>query len=133
MYNPVSIDVYEGKSYQLMIAPKASERNLTFEDAVLYCRFLDIDGFNDWRLPTAIETDVLYDSFATVTCSQLSDLDYEMILPNDYDFELEWYWTSNNDFKDESDGFGTMAHVQSRRFLVNKLTEGLVRAVRVIK
>jgi hypothetical protein len=25
---------------------------LTYDDAVLYCQFLDYDGYTDWRMPT---------------------------------------------------------------------------------
>ena len=36
-------------------APKMHERALTFDDAVDYCKKLNIDGKTDWRLPTLTE------------------------------------------------------------------------------
>lgn len=36
------------------VAPK-SEEIMTYAEAVLYCRFLDYNGRNDWRLPTSEE------------------------------------------------------------------------------
>ena len=35
-------------------APKAPI-DMTFEDALLYCRFCDHGGHNDWRMPTQEE------------------------------------------------------------------------------
>ena len=36
------------------VAPR-SEEIMTYEEAVLYSRFLDYNGHNDWRLPTSDE------------------------------------------------------------------------------
>jgi hypothetical protein len=36
------------------LAPVALHR-MTFDDAVLYCQFLDYNGYRDWRLPTTVE------------------------------------------------------------------------------
>lgn len=36
------------------VAP-GSSRMLRYNDAVLYCAFCRYGGYNDWRLPTAIE------------------------------------------------------------------------------
>jgi hypothetical protein len=38
----------------LQFAPRA-ERKMTFNDAVLYCQFLEYDGHRDWHLPTRDE------------------------------------------------------------------------------
>jgi hypothetical protein len=29
-----------------------SENNMTYDEAVLYCQFLEYNGHTDWRLPT---------------------------------------------------------------------------------
>ena len=33
------------------LAPK-SENHMTYGEALLYCQFLDYNGYRDWRLPT---------------------------------------------------------------------------------
>ena len=35
---------------------------LNWYDAMMYCQLLDIDGKNDWRLPTKEELDYIYHS-----------------------------------------------------------------------
>jgi hypothetical protein len=37
------------------ISPKEYERVLNWDDAMMYCQLLIIDGKNDWRLPTKEE------------------------------------------------------------------------------
>ena len=32
-----------------------SEREMTYDDAILYCQFLEYNGHRDWRLPTRQE------------------------------------------------------------------------------
>jgi hypothetical protein len=36
----------------LEFAPKNTEIIANWDTAIMYCQFLDIDGKNDWRLPT---------------------------------------------------------------------------------
>lgn len=45
---------------KLELAPKESVVELNWEDAMLYCRLLNIEGKSDWRLPTKEEMDYLY-------------------------------------------------------------------------
>ena len=40
---------------KIEIAPKHTELTMSYEDAVLYCLFLNIDGKVGWRLPTLKE------------------------------------------------------------------------------
>jgi hypothetical protein len=44
------------------IAPKSTERILTWHEARLYCFSLGIDGNVGWRLPTKDELNVIYKS-----------------------------------------------------------------------
>jgi hypothetical protein len=37
------------------IAPR-SENAMTYDEAILYCQFLDYKGHTDWRMPTLDET-----------------------------------------------------------------------------
>jgi hypothetical protein len=40
----------------LEFAPQSPiERLMTYEEALLYCQFLDYNGHNDWRIPTSEE------------------------------------------------------------------------------
>lgn len=43
----------------IMLA-SASQTRLSYYDAVMYCRFLNVGGFNDWRLPTYKELCLIY-------------------------------------------------------------------------
>lgn len=36
------------------IAPE-TENLMTYDDALLYCQFLEYDGYRDWRMPTEEE------------------------------------------------------------------------------
>ena len=36
------------------VAPR-SENRMTYEEAILYCQFLEYNGHSDWRLPTSAE------------------------------------------------------------------------------
>lgn len=35
------------------LAPKSNK--MTYDEAVLYCHFLEYDGYSDWRMPTFFE------------------------------------------------------------------------------
>lgn len=39
----------------MFIRAPRSEKELTYDDALLYCTFCNHDGFNNWRLPTKEE------------------------------------------------------------------------------
>jgi hypothetical protein len=36
----------------IALAPRSKNIKMTYDEAVLYCKFLDYDGHIDWRLPT---------------------------------------------------------------------------------
>jgi formylglycine-generating enzyme required for sulfatase activity len=44
------------------VAPKTTEIQATWDEAVMYCFFLEIDGKKGWRLPTKEELDYIYHS-----------------------------------------------------------------------
>jgi hypothetical protein len=44
------------------ISPKEYEKQLNWDDAMMYCQLLTIDNKNDWRLPTKNELYTIYES-----------------------------------------------------------------------
>lgn len=56
------------------IAPKETEIRANWDNARLYCTFLEVDGKRGWQLPTKEELNEIYNS--------------------DNDFEKVWYWSS---------------------------------------
>ena len=44
------------------ISPKEYERTLSWDDAILYCQLLVIDGKDNWRLPNTNELYTIYTS-----------------------------------------------------------------------
>ena len=56
------------------ISPKSTEIQANWDDALLYCFSLNIDGKTGWRLPTVEELNEIYQA--------------------ENDFEETWYWTS---------------------------------------
>lgn len=32
-----------------------SKNKMTYDEALLYCQFLDYNGYNDWRMPSVVE------------------------------------------------------------------------------
>lgn len=91
------------------IAPKEYERELNWNDAMMYCQLLVIDDKNDWRLPTIEELYEIYNS--------------------ENDFVGSYYWSS-------TELSGTYAWLQSLSSGLqgnfNKYNSGYVRAVRTI-
>ena len=92
------------------IAPKSTEIQATWDNAILYCTFLEVDGKRGWRLPTKEELNQIYES----------NNDYEPI----------WYWSST-----ENDGnyAGSQYFIYGNQGYANKSDGGYVRAVRTIK
>lgn len=43
-----------GEEYMIEFAPR-SKNKLSYDEALLYCQFLDYDGHTDWRMPTKEE------------------------------------------------------------------------------
>lgn len=56
------------------VAP-ISKNEMTYEEAILYCQFLEHNGCRDWRLPTLDE----YYLICTRSCSWFIDLDTEQL------------------------------------------------------
>ena len=92
------------------ISAEEYERKLNWEDGMLYCSMLVIDGVDDWRMPTIEELDYIYNS--------------------ENDFEVDCYWSSLDD--------GNLAWLhdmwcRGRQYMNKKTTRVYVRAVRSIK
>jgi hypothetical protein len=44
---------------RIVSAHQQYEKKLNWDDAVLYCSLLAIDGYDDWRMPTILELEYL--------------------------------------------------------------------------
>jgi hypothetical protein len=93
------------------ISPKEYEKVLNWDDAMLYCQLLTINGKDDWHLPTKEELNDIYHS--------------------ENDFILSYYWSSTEVngnyawYQFFSDGF--QANGSDKNYL------GYVRPVRTIE
>jgi hypothetical protein len=67
------------------ISPKEYEKHLNWDDAMMYCQLLTIDGKDDWRLPTKDELKYIYNSKK--------------------DFTGYYYWTSTEDNEDSNNNY----------------------------
>lgn len=57
------------------ISPRAYESYLNWEDGMLYCSLLVIEGKDDWRMPTIEELNEIYNSENTFSGSYWSSTD----------------------------------------------------------
>jgi len=109
-YAPYIPDILS-KLVNFKVAPKDTEIQANWDNARLYCMFLEIDSKTGWRLPTKDELNEIY----------LSDNDFENV----------WYWSST-----ELNGYGAWVQGFSDGSQANgtKNYGGYyVRAVRTIK
>ena len=59
------------------LSPRIVERQLSYNDALLYCQFLDYGGYKSWRLPTVDElVSASYLSYAELTYGFYWAIDY---------------------------------------------------------
>ena len=94
------------------IAPKSTEIRANWDNARLYCMFLEIDGKKGWRLPTKEELIEIYKS------------------GNNFTDKRSYYWSS----EEFSTDFAWMIGVYTgHRGRVIKKANHSVRAVRTIK
>ena len=50
------------------LSPRSAERYIPYNEAVLYCQFLEISGYRGWRFPTIDElTSLTYLSYASLS------------------------------------------------------------------
>ncbi|MDR3341909.1 MAG: DUF1566 domain-containing protein [Treponema sp.] len=61
------------------VAPKESEKKLSWYDAISYCQNLNIGGYTDWHLPDYSELNFMYQNLKTKGLGGFSD---------------NWYWSS---------------------------------------
>jgi hypothetical protein len=88
---------------KIEISPKAYEKSsLNFYDAKLYCELLEIDGKNDWRLPTLEELNYIF-------AFMLSDNHFNQSFA---------YWTSTKDIQYAED-----------RIWVKNMSEGSIHSI----
>ena len=71
------------------------DSNSSFENAIVYCENLELDGYNDWRLPNVNELKTIVD------ISEYGSSIYEDFIYTDAYF----YWTSTSNAKDLSKCF----------------------------
>jgi hypothetical protein len=67
---------YSTGVWYMEAAPKGSEKELEWRDAVAYCRTLNTGGYNDWRLPDEKELDLMYKNLKTKKLGGFSNDDY---------------------------------------------------------
>ena len=93
------------------ISLKEYERELNWDDAMMYCQLLVIDGKDDWRLPTKEELKDIYNS--------------------ENDFIDSYYWSST----ELSGSYAWLQNLSSGIQNGNYAKDGssYVRAVRTIK
>ena len=91
------------------IAPKSTELRLTWDEAMLYCFSLEIDGKVGWRLPTKYELNEIYKS--------------------DNDLVGNYYWSSTED----NDNYAWWQYFgNGGQYAGNKSYANYVRAARSI-
>lgn len=60
------------------LSPRSAERYISYNEAVLYCQFLEISGYRGWRFPTVEElTSLSYLSYAILSGGFYWATDYD--------------------------------------------------------
>jgi hypothetical protein len=67
-------------------APRSTEIIATWEEAVIYAQFLEVNGYKDWRLPTIHELQYTRSNYITVGAA----------LQHEAFHRDGWYWTSDH-------------------------------------
>ena len=94
------------------IAPKDTDVVLTWDDAVLYCECLYINGYSDWRLPNYKELEEIFESAN--------------------DFQKDWHWSSTTPYVSNMAWLHDFSNGDST-YNFKSTTISFVRAVRTIK
>ena len=79
---------------KLFVSPKSSEKRLSWEDAVLYCKSMNYGGYADWRLPTPQEAEIIgksKDEVNLVLGYGMGDTYYWSIANNENGRAVEFY------------------------------------------
>ncbi len=92
------------------IAPKETEIQDTWDNAIIYCQFLEVDAKTGWRLPTLEELTDIYHS--------------------ENDFVGSYYWSST---EYDNDRYAWVSGFSDWRQHTRKNGRFYVRAVRDIK
>jgi hypothetical protein len=99
------------------ISHKDYEKRLNWNDAMLYCQLLVIDGKDDWRMPTKEELNDIYKSKKGFDNFELGGVDYWSSTECDGYDGAAWYQYFTHGAKKEG----------------HKSFNGLIRPVRTIK
>lgn len=104
----------------IIVAPKKYEIMGDFHTAQTYCKSIEIDNTKGWKLGDISEMGVVIDN--------------NKKLPKEYQLEIDWYVTSDNDRDMDGDEYYTAIYCddgeQDGRFLGDK---ELCRPIKLIK
>ena len=95
----------------------SSDKALTWQEAIEYCKSLTLAGHNDWRLPTIEELESLINN------------KYETTIDPIFECKHGWYWSSSFYASSSNSNWGVGFHVG----MVYNSYEGGVGFVRAVR
>ena len=80
------------------VAPKETEIMANWDEANLYCTFLEVDGKKGWRLPTTDELKEIYNSAHDLRIPTKAELNEMYNYGNNFSDSFYWSVTGINGF-----------------------------------